>query len=205
MAGNGGGAYVKRDVPLVATDPGSLPTITFSDLLVGLESVAEQVPVGVAAPGAAVPAVVVSIAALESVGHLQEKVERMWGSPELDVFIRTLFMNSRDGERQGLPLEIAAELAFLAKLNRVIRALDAARRLSVSLDEAFRLIDEGDQSRFDESQRPVAEESLVFVSRRQEPPEGFFPRLWRILAESNFIIYLIVSMIAGILLWLGVR
>jgi hypothetical protein len=114
-------------------------------------------------------------------------------------------MNSRDGERQGLPLEIAAELAFLAKLNRVIRALDAARRLSVSLDEAFRLIDEGDQARFEEAQRPVAEESLVFVSRRQEPPEGSFARFWRILAESNFIVYLIASVIAGILLWLGVR
>jgi hypothetical protein len=65
-------------------------------------------------------------AALESIGHLKQKICLMWGSPELDVFISRLIMDSRDGQRQGLPMAVGAELLFLAQTNKIIRAIALA-------------------------------------------------------------------------------
>jgi hypothetical protein len=87
--------------------------------------------------------------ALEAIEHLQKKICLMWGSPELDVFISRLIMDSRDGQRQGLPMAIGAELLFLAQINKIIRAIALLGKQNVNLKEAYRLVDEGDQKRLE--------------------------------------------------------
>ena len=85
--------------------------------------------------------------ALEALGHLRQKVCLMWGSAELDMFITRLIMDSRDGQRQGLPLEVGAELLFLAQINKIIRAIDLLSHQNISLKEAYWLVDAGDRKR----------------------------------------------------------
>ena len=88
-----------------------------------------------------------SRAALENIAHLTRKICGIWGSPELDVFLSQLIMDARDGARQGLPVGVAEELLFLAQTNKMLRAIDLAKKLSVGIAEAYRRIDEGDQAR----------------------------------------------------------
>ena len=88
-------------------------------------------------------------AALEALGHLQRKICLMWGSPELDVFISRLIMDSRDGQRQGLPVAAATELLFLAQTNKTIRAMALLSQQNLTLEEAYRVVDEGDQKRLE--------------------------------------------------------
>ena len=71
----------------------------------------------------------------------------MWGTPELDTFLSRLIMDARDGDRQGLPIMVAAEVLFLAQTNKMIRAIDLAKKLNLRVEEAYRLVDEGDQAR----------------------------------------------------------
>lgn len=98
----------------------------------------------------------------------------MWGSSALDVFIRGLFLDSRDVERRGLPAVVAAELMFLAKTNKVLRAMDAVNKLGLSFPEAFRLIDEGDEARLVAIQgRAAQQESVVMASRYQTGADGY--------------------------------
>jgi hypothetical protein len=65
-----------------------------------------------------------SRAALENIGHLTQKICAIWGTEDLDAFLSKLVMDARDGERQGLPFEVAMDP-----------------------DAAYKLIDEQDQSR----------------------------------------------------------
>ena len=88
-----------------------------------------------------------SRSALEDIGHLTRKICSIWGTPELDVFVSGLIMDARDGARHGLPLEVASDILFLAQTNKMIRAMDLSRKLSISVEEAYRRIDEGDQAR----------------------------------------------------------
>jgi hypothetical protein len=85
--------------------------------------------------------------ALESVAHLCQKVCLMWGTQELDSFISHLIMDARDGARQGLPMDMAAELFFLSKLNKMRRAIDFSSQLSISEQAAYELVDKGDTER----------------------------------------------------------
>lgn len=87
--------------------------------------------------------------ALEALGHLKNKICLMWGSPELDIFISRLIMDSRDGQRQGLPMQVGAELLFLAKINKIVRAIDIARNQNVLFRDAMQLVEEGDQKRLE--------------------------------------------------------
>ncbi len=109
-------------------------------------------------------------AALESLGHLKQKVCLMWGSPELDVFISRLIMDSRDGQRQGLPVAAAAELLFLAQTNKIIRAIDLIGKQPMSLKDAYRVIDAGDQKRLenDEMDNPLVSRDTVIRQRNEE-------------------------------------
>ena len=84
-------------------------------------------------------------ASLESIGHLAKKICGIWGTAELDAFLSTLILDSRDGKRAGFPMETAAELLLLIDINKMIRAMDAARDLGIPFDEAFKLIDDKDQ------------------------------------------------------------
>ena len=86
-------------------------------------------------------------AALEDITHLSRKICAIWASPELDSFLSKLIMDARDGARQGLPVPVAAEILFLAKTNKIVRAMDLSRTLKVNYDRAFTMVDEGDEAR----------------------------------------------------------
>lgn len=175
---------------------------SFSDLLAGLEASAQPAEAPIEAPIERPE--VVCTAALESIGHLRKKIESIWASPELDGFVSGLFVDSRDGERRGLPLDVAEELVFLVKINKMIRAMDSAARLNIGLREAYRLVDEGDQSRLEAAQRPVAPKPAAAASARKEPQEGVLVAPGRGPSDSGsrLVIYLVVALIGGILLWL---
>ena len=131
------------------------------------------------------------------------KVLTLWGSSDLDLFIRGLFLDSRDGERRGLRSEVAAELVFLAKTNKTLRAIDAVSKLNLSFPEALRLIDEGDEARLVAFQNRTAQsqEPITLVSRHKAPEEGF----WSSLNLGNILIYLMIAAIVAILLWIVIR
>ena len=78
--------------------------------------------------------------------NLMKKITLMWGTRDLDKFIQSLFMDSRDGARQGFPPPVAAELMFLGEVNKMVRALDSASKLGISVTEAHRIVDAGDQA-----------------------------------------------------------
>ena len=86
-------------------------------------------------------------AELESIPHLVKKISGIWGTGEIDVFLNKLVMDSRDGQRQGLPVAIAEELMFLAGVNKMHRAIDFAKTNSIKLSTALKTVDEGDQAR----------------------------------------------------------
>jgi len=195
------GGEAMTDAQLAATSPGGGPATLFADLLAGLDATPDE-PVDATPAAATVSRVIRCTADLESSAHLSGKVALMWGSPDLDVFIRSLFMDSRDGERRGLPAEMAAELMFLAKTNKVRRAMDAVKKLGLSFPEALRLIDEADDARSLQSQRRTAPpESVVRASRQKAAQEGFFAGLLR----GNFVIFLMCLVICGLLFWILAR
>jgi hypothetical protein len=86
-------------------------------------------------------------AALEGIPHLARKICSIWGSAELDVYLSGLIMDSRDGSRQGFPVDVAEEILLLIQVNKMIRAIDLAKKLSMTLGEAYRRIDDGDTTR----------------------------------------------------------
>jgi hypothetical protein len=113
-------------------------------------------------------------AALEAIGHIKQKVCLMWGNPELDIFISRLIMDSRDGQRQGLPMEVAAELLFLAQINKLVRAIDLAKKQKISLQEAYRAVDSGDQKRLeaDAMDNPLVSRDTIIRAREEERRSG---------------------------------
>lgn len=84
---------------------------------------------------------------IEAYPHLTQKICALWGSWELEDFVQHLILDSRDGGRQGFPMEVAAELLFLAQCNKTLRTLVLAKQLSVRYDEASRALEAGDRSR----------------------------------------------------------
>lgn len=52
-----------------------------------------------------------------SLPHLAAKIQLFWGHPDLDPFIKDLFLDSRDGIRQGLPKVVATSIFRLAALH----------------------------------------------------------------------------------------
>lgn len=86
------------------------------------------------------------MSALERLPHLARSVTLMWGSPELDGYIGRLMMDSHDGVRIGLPTDVASELLFLAETNKTLRAMDLTNTMQVSLNEAYRLVNDADHA-----------------------------------------------------------
>jgi hypothetical protein len=112
-------------------------------------------------------------AALEDIPHLTRKICSIWGTPELDIFLSSLIMDSRDGARQGLPLQVAAEILFLARTNKLVRAIDLTKKLNIDFEQAYRLVDEGDQARLksDAMDDPaVSRDTVTRPSRSAEVP-----------------------------------
>ena len=75
--------------------------------------------------------------ALEQMPHLTNKVCMLWGQGEFETFINGLIMDSRDGNRQGLPWEAAQELLFLVELSMAKRALRASEMTGIPFKEMF--------------------------------------------------------------------
>lgn len=84
-------------------------------------------------------------AALEEMSHLCGKTCMMWGSQQLDAWLNQVLLDSRDGERHGLPPEACSEMLFLLELNKIVRAMELARTLAIPYEEAYRKIDEHDR------------------------------------------------------------
>lgn len=84
-------------------------------------------------------------AELEGFSRVLEKIQAMWGTQECDAFLQELFMDSRGGSRQGFPMEAGAEILFLTKFNKTVRAVPLAEKLNVPFAEAFRIVDNSDQ------------------------------------------------------------
>jgi hypothetical protein len=82
---------------------------------------------------------------IEKFPHVQKRICMLWGTQELDGHINHLLTDSRDGQRSGFPVEVTAELLFLAELNKLIRAIDLARKLNIPLREAYQKIDKKDR------------------------------------------------------------
>ncbi len=68
-----------------------------------------------------------------------------WGTQELDAYINKLLTDSRDGQRNGFPIEVTTELLFLVELNKLVRAIDLARRIKIPLKEAYQKVDQQDR------------------------------------------------------------
>jgi len=156
-------------------------------------------------------------AALESIGHLKQKICLMWGSPELDVFISRLIMDSRDGQRQGLPMAVGAELLFLAQTNKIIRAIALLSHQNVTLKEAYKIVDEGDQQRLeaDAFDNPLVSRDTIIRERNDNRRSGMdrrhsskadgaaasFGQMIFKLVFSKAFIFLIVFAMTMKLLW----
>ncbi len=64
--------------------------------------------------------------ALERLPHIIKKMCLIWAHPEFDSFSSHLLMDSRDGQRAGLPWDVAEEILFLAELRVIKRAIVAS-------------------------------------------------------------------------------
>lgn len=84
-------------------------------------------------------------AAIERLPHLAEKMCALWNTRDLETFVHSVLMDSREGTRQGLPVEVAKEMMFIAKLNTLVRAMDTASRLEMPLGEATRVMQKADR------------------------------------------------------------
>ncbi len=82
---------------------------------------------------------------IEKFAHVQKRICMLWGTQELDGHINHLLTDSRDGQRSGFPIEVTAELLFLAELNKLIRSIDLARKLKIPLREAYEKVDKKDR------------------------------------------------------------
>lgn len=49
--------------------------------------------------------------------HIAIKVELLWGTEELDVYLSKLLLDTRDGQRQGFQPNVATLLMLLQDLN----------------------------------------------------------------------------------------
>ncbi len=155
-------------------------------------------------------------AALEDITHLTRKICAIWGSPELDGFLSKLIMDARDGARQGLPVPVAAEILFLAKTNKIVRAMDLSRTLQVNYDEAYSLVDEGDQVRLkiDPLDDPlVSRDTITRINRATATTVAHstgpgvasqaqgLGQLFVMLIRSKWLVWTIVLILAIKLLW----
>ncbi len=143
----------------------------------------------------------------------------MWGTPELDSFLSRLLMDARDGDRQGLPVEVATEILFLAQLNKMIRAADLTRQLNIDLKEAYSLVDGGDQARLkidalddplvshDTITRPVR--STGVLARNSAMPAGSqaqgLGQLLLMLVRSKWLIIAVILILGLKFVWPTVK
>lgn len=91
------------------------------------------------------------LAALDAFPNVMKKAQAIWGTKECDLFLQSLFMDTRGGTRKGFPMEAAEEIMFLVKFNKYVRALPLSQQLNIPIAEAFRIVDKADQVQLAES------------------------------------------------------
>ena len=76
-------------------------------------------------------------AALERLIHVAPRVCALWEKDEFDAYVNQLLVDSRDGQRQGLPADVTAELVFLTELRIAKRAVVWADAAGLPFREVF--------------------------------------------------------------------
>ena len=51
--------------------------------------------------------------ALERLPHVARQICELWGKDDLERYLNAIIVDSRDGRRQGLPMDVAEEMLFL--------------------------------------------------------------------------------------------
>lgn len=116
------------------------------------------------------PKTIVCSAALEGMPRIAQKISGIWGTPELDAYMGKLIVDARDGARQGLPVAVAGEILFLIRTNKLVRALDRAKKYNIDWDAAFEMIDRGDQEGLNADMLDDPTVSRDTIVRGMSPP-----------------------------------
>jgi len=75
--------------------------------------------------------------ALERLIHVVPKVCALWEQDGFEAYVNGLVFDSRDGQRQGLPADVQAELMFLVELRIAKRALTWSEAAGLPFREVF--------------------------------------------------------------------
>ncbi|MBS3936593.1 MAG: hypothetical protein KGZ43_10520 [Sulfuritalea sp.] len=149
--------------------------------------------------------------ALEKFGHVQKRICMLWGTQELDAYIAHLMTDSRDGQRSGFPVEVTGELLFLVELNKLVRAIDLARKLRIPLSEAYHKVDKKDRGgdlgddpltgsdRFAREERELGVPPRATARRGQEEGGSIFVLLGRgvfSLLTNKIVLFLLALLVA---------
>ncbi len=78
-----------------------------------------------------------SESALERLPHVTGRIRELWGRVGFEPYVNRLVMEFREGERQGLPWDMARELFFLLELCVAKRALKAEELTGLPFKEMF--------------------------------------------------------------------
>jgi hypothetical protein len=145
-----------------------------------------------------------TLCALEAFPGVLKRIQSLWGTPDCDQFMQSLFMDSRGGTRRGFPVDAAAEIMYLIKFNKYVRALPLSQRMNIAIGEAVRIIDQGDLS--DAQNNPWNDPSTSSeASARQRPTARenvkFQERPARKSGSSNIIVWVIILLLLGTAWW----
>lgn len=147
---------------------------------------------------------------IEKYAHVQKRVCMLWCTPELDVYLNHLLTDTRNGQRKGFPIEVTAELLFLAELNKLNRAIDLARKLRIPLSEAYHKVDKQDRGgelgddplagrdQFAREEKELGARARP-AARKSEETGGFFALLGKgvfALFTSKAVLFLVALFIA---------
>jgi len=154
-------------------------------------------------------------AALEALPHLCQRVCMMWGTLEFDAYINSLVMDSRDGERKGLPMAVGAELLWLQNVNKLRRALGIQERLKISLRDALAKVQMEDDALKSKDVWGAPQRGAGAERGRQKMPGSRQPHrrvekktLFEMvygLVTSKYVILLVVAVFTYKALWPSIR
>ncbi|MBV2234119.1 MAG: hypothetical protein KUL75_01120 [Sterolibacterium sp.] len=125
--------------------------------------------------------------ALEAFPNVLGKIQDSWASRDCDLYLQRLFTDTRGGTRRGFPLKAGEELLFLVRFNKNVRALPLAEELKIPFEEAFRLVDKGDQEHMADAGGGWADPrsaTETFAHARQQPVRRDFLN-YKVVYESK--------------------
>ena len=151
-----------------------------------------------------------SDAALERFPNVLNKVSGLWGTRDLDKLIDELIMDSREGSRQGFPVEVAEELLLLGGVNKYVRALEIADHMHIDVKKALQMVNSGDQAHI--SSDPWNDSALTkeaaFDPSRRSPNKSAAPVIHEDFSlyenkdkssSSSALVWILVAIVAGII------